>query len=466
MGPLCTRIMPSEVTLVKQETIANAHGLPQVNRIWTKRSRLIAVFMGIQLCVCLKYLQVGLIQVWTKIRGQQVQESSGAGTEAQFNRIACGFPIPSLRRFFSGDFQRAFEHAAQRNFPWSQATLIPLYGDLSAKLADLSLVVVRTRSNTAKPLLGGCILIENRDGERICGPPTFYRSADRSKLLDRRVLLQRFARGLARDTTSMSFQYLQRPIGVSSVVYTGLMQRSILRATATRESSALYSALPLDMLGQAKTARFQDALSRYYRTDHHWNFPGAYQMYRQLWQLLCQRNPQMRQPWMPKGWIELPDVTFYGSKAYRAGCYDAFGDAIVDGIFDLPQLKVRIYGFEGRERHAKCRYQAGHYNRAKFANHYAEYFGDDYGLIEYTCGDVKHGNLLVIGDSFDNCLEPLLASHFSHTWFADLRLYARDVGEEFDMGAFLTQHEITDVLFLGNQYWVVGLRSMDPYLLL
>jgi len=160
----------------------------------------------------------------------------------------------------------------------------------------------------------------------------------------------------------------------------------------------------------------------------------------------------------------LTNFVFYGSLSVQAGYFDGFGDRIVDGVFDLPSQSVRICGSEDRKRNAKSRYWVGDYEAAKFANHYWHYFGNNYGVIEYSSGVCDRGNLLVIGDSFDNCIEPLLAAHFRHCWFVDLRFYAQDVGEEFDLGEFIACHKITDVLFIGAHSWILGLRSLGTAL--
>jgi len=371
--------------------------------------------------------------------------------------------MPSPGRIVSGDFQHDFESAARGNFPLSQATLIPLYRELSAKVSHVSLLALPAVPDTADPLLKGYRLVRVGDGERrICGPPTVYLEADRRKLMDRAS----YYNDLHAACPTVHFYVFPVLSAADWCTVGGLYgdgsKKHLVGDRYAREFRTLLDPA-IGYAWAAEDCSFQEAISCYYRTDHHWNFPGAYKVYRQLWRFLHPRSPQMGPPWEPKGWIEIPGVTFHGSSALRAGRCDSVGDAIVDGDFDLPEVMTRIHGFEGIERNAKRCYHTGDYDKAEFTNHYAVYFGKDYGLIEYTSDGAGGGNLAVIGDSFDNCIEPLLASHFAHTWFVDLRLYAKDVGEEFDMDTFLRQHEITDVLFLGTQSWVLGFHPMEPY---
>lgn len=202
----------------------------------------------------------------------------------------------------------------------------------------------------------------------------------------------------------------------------------------------------------------EEVVSWYYRTDHHWNMKGAYQAYVQIWRLLQTRNAEISAVREVQEWFELPNIIFYGSYARRAGYFDSIHDTIVDGYFNLPELTIHVHGADKRVRNEKEQYKAGHPRAAKFANHYGGYFGDDYGLVEYMC-EVGSGCLLVVGDSYDNCIEPLLASHFRHTYFVDLRHYVADVGDHFEIDDFIEQNQITDVLFTGNQRRVLGLSS-------
>ncbi len=441
----------SEIILLKQQATKNAQCVA-----------LVVIFVCVQLCVCLKYFHVGLIEVYTKIHGQQATESSGTDREEEFNQVTPGFPMPTPRRFFSGSFQDMFENALQTNFLLPETALMPIYRRLVMKLSNLSLGMMSESLTWPRPLWGEYTLAQDRDGDRICSPPTVYRQADRSKLLARAS----YYNDLHAAWPEVHFYVFPVLSAADLYAVEGLYGSGAKKQLAGDRYAQEFRALLDPAIGYAWATEgwsFKDAISCYYRTDHHLSFPGAYKVYRHIWQLLRQQDHQIGSYWDPKGWVELPNIRFYGSLARSAANYDTFNDVIVDGIFELPELKIRIYGFEGKQRNEKSQYQAGHYGTMKFDNHYAKYFGTDYGLIEYTSVGGGYGSLLVIGDSFDNCIEPLLASHFPHSYFVDLRLYAKDVGKEFDMDDFLAQRGITDILFLGNQYWLLGLKPLEPY---
>jgi hypothetical protein len=413
----------------------------------------------LELIVCSKYLTVGVMEVRTKIGGSH-HTSMSDGVSENVDEALPGFPMPRPESISSGAFQDNFEIAAQKNFLLKEGALVPLYRRASDALGNVSLAMFPKSWSRARPLWRGIATVEGHDG--LLGRPTFYRQSDRAKLAERAAYYNRL-RSTWPEVRFCVFPTMMVADWLVAGDMFGCEKKQFL--AGDRHLKEFRSRLdPTIAFGWAGEDRpVNEVLSYYYKTDHHWNFEGAWQVYVQIHRLLSKQNPDMGVPFAPANWIEVPDVRFYGSLARKAGYYDRVSDVIVDGVFELPSLVIRVHGFEHVERHAKLQYQEGKYSSYRFAYHNARYFGTDYGLIEYTCASAHAGHLLVIGDSYDNCIEPLLASHFSRTWFVDTRLYARDVGHEFEINRFVAEHGVTDLLYLGNQYWVLGLRPMEPY---
>ena len=59
-------------------------------------------------------------------------------------------------------------------------------------------------------------------------------------------------------------------------------------------------------------------------------------------------------------------------------------------------------------------------------------------------------NVLVIGESYDNAILKLLASHFGRTYSVDLRYYRNYLGSDFSLSDYLRRNSITKVLLIGN----------------
>lgn len=72
------------------------------------------------------------------------------------------------------------------------------------------------------------------------------------------------------------------------------------------------------------------------------------------------------------------------------------------------------------------------------------------GEIIFDTGRTDRGNLLVIGESYDNAILKLLASHFDRTYSVDLRYYRNYMGSDFSLSDYLRRNNITKVLLIGN----------------
>ena len=81
---------------------------------------------------------------------------------------------------------------------------------------------------------------------------------------------------------------------------------------------------------------------------------------------------------------------------------------------------------------------------------YGGYYGDDYGQIVLNTGREELENILVIGDSFDNAILKLIASHYNMTHSVDLRFYEHYMGEEFVLSDYLAENGIDKVLIIGS----------------
>ena len=58
-------------------------------------------------------------------------------------------------------------------------------------------------------------------------------------------------------------------------------------------------------------------------------------------------------------------------------------------------------------------------------------------------------NLLILGESYDNAVIQLLASHFNNTYAVDLRYYQPYLGKDFRFSDYVEERGITKVLLIG-----------------
>lgn len=119
---------------------------------------------------------------------------------------------------------------------------------------------------------------------------------------------------------------------------------------------------------------------------------------------------------------------------YRVGDVQLFSDYLTYQTRDLEKLRPTL-----EER-------AANYN-AIFAAHPDTEF---YVCYIFDTGRTDRENVLVIGESYDNAILKLLASHFGRTYSVDLRYYRNYLGSDFSLSDYLRRNSITKVLLIGN----------------
>ena len=185
---------------------------------------------------------------------------------------------------------------------------------------------------------------------------------------------------------------------------------------------------------------FSDFSQYFYRTDHHWNNRGSYRGYRQVAELLGVEDA----PIEAGEEVTLPNA-FVGSKAFGLGA-ESFSEPFSLYRFSFPAMEVTRNG-EPAENYGSQEYfltgTAG-------TPTYGRVYGGDDGEIVFSTGRSDRENILVLGESFDNAILKLLASHFNRTYSVDLRYYEAYMGKPFSLDEYLAEHEIDKVLWIGN----------------
>lgn len=161
---------------------------------------------------------------------------------------------------------------------------------------------------------------------------------------------------------------------------------------------------------------------RYFYTDHHYNYRGAY---------LAARDYQRSRG------IDLLDIDYYdpvtvgdnfhGSLYRKAPLYIAKTDRMTMPSH-LPDVSIRYdYGFDGRLgaiSSSKSLYEPEYMFTS---DKYSVYMGGNHGLAVITNEDVQDGpTLLMIKDSFANSAVPYLIGSYKKIVMIDLRYYGGD----------------------------------------
>ena len=136
-----------------------------------------------------------------------------------------------------------------------------------------------------------------------------------------------------------------------------------------------------------------------------------------------------------------------GTKAKIVGADALFSEDLYAYRYDFPEMTVTING----EPVADYGRQNDTFTEADYGTMgYSAFYGGDDGEITFHTEKAGAGNLLIIGESFDNALLKLLASSYENTCSVDLRNYERENGKTFSFSDYVAEHGITDVLLIGN----------------
>jgi len=200
-----------------------------------------------------------------------------------------------------------------------------------------------------------------------------------------------------------------------------------------------------------------DHLKYYYRTDHHWNVYGVLRAYEEVYNMLSQNYSDITPMLEFENIVEFTGVEFLGSMA-RETFYPIEGDDFMVEVVDFPPFEMIKSGQTVNE-HPRYAYFAGDYSTIPFTNQYNEFYGKVTDFIEYNFENSSNRNLLIIGSSFRNALDPLIASHYHKTYCIYLRFYT-----DFSLSTFLSERDVDDILIVGDdevafedvEYWKIN----------
>ena len=201
--------------------------------------------------------------------------------------------------------------------------------------------------------------------------------------------------------------------------------------------------LPAEDEGVFTVDSFAELDEKFFRTDHHWNNRGSYEGYCDI---LAMLKPEA-QPLVPLEEITLRSNGFSGSKATTIGARGVFTEPFPVYVFDYPPIEITAEG----QRVESYGNQAGWIEGSIWSLlSYSSFYGGDLGELIFDTHKPEEGKLLVLGESYDNAILQLLASHFGQLYAVDLRNYERVMGKPFDLGAYTREHGVTQVLLVGN----------------
>ncbi len=176
----------------------------------------------------------------------------------------------------------------------------------------------------------------------------------------------------------------------------------------------------------------------YYRTDHHWTTEGAYIAYEKLSSAMgLERSVSFR-----------PSVVcndFFGSLSAKSGFTTDIADAITVYLPEYPEDRIdnsyyTVTYAEDLRRTGSC-YELGALDTD---DPYQIFFGSNHPLFTIDTSLDSDRTLLIVKDSYANCLIPFLIPEYRRIVVVDPRYYYDD------LDALMISEQFDEVLFLYN----------------
>lgn len=175
----------------------------------------------------------------------------------------------------------------------------------------------------------------------------------------------------------------------------------------------------------------------YYRTDHHWTTLGAYYAYQQLaltMQLDTSKEPKLTEYAVTSTF----NGTLSASSGYETGYEEPIYIYAPQNDDDAPKIVVNYV--EEQKKTATL------YDRSKLdeKDKYAVFLSGNHATVDIRTTADTTDRLLLIKDSYANCLVPFLTPYYREIIIIDPRYYYGNLDEVME------ENKITSVLFLYN----------------
>jgi len=172
----------------------------------------------------------------------------------------------------------------------------------------------------------------------------------------------------------------------------------------------------------------------FYKTDHHWTTKTAFYAYEKLGAYMG---------FIPheENYFNIKKVTesFYGSLYSKGGFRDIDPDSIE--LYISKKNEVNKVEYVDEHKFSNSIYYMENLNKK---DKYAVFFGGNHGLIKISTNADSRKKLLVVKDSYANCLIPFLIGHYSEIYVVDPRYYSDDLKE------LIKSNSINNMLILYN----------------
>ena len=206
----------------------------------------------------------------------------------------------------------------------------------------------------------------------------------------------------------------------------------------------LTSRLHLSAHDHLKFTDIETYFSCFTSTDHHWNYRGSYQAYLDIIHMIF--GEDIEDYYIPTGTRVFPFV-YNGSHAKSLKQPISTEPFTVYTFDGFPCYTCKINGKKSTYGRYES-YMNGHYSTYIYDAHYALFYGGDKAVITFTNESAADApDLLIIGNSFTNAVQTLLAKHYHTIVSIDPRHINQNT---FSLSEFVEEYGIDQILLLSD----------------
>jgi hypothetical protein len=337
-----------------------------------------------------------------------------------------------LGQYLDHSYQKKFEAASSDQFPL-RFLLIQFARALDRNMIELAYSPL---PDPAIPAAMDSVIYVTRDKSRlIAGPAGFNNTIKNS--IDHRIMN---LKSIINENPDKTFYFFYHETLPSSKYHP--LNQFFINSDRGQAFEYFTENKPKNLtLGSLQFSNLNELMDDYFKTDHHWNMHGISSAYNEIYAMLSQNNPEISPALDLKNLYTIPDIEFSGSYA-RETMYPIPGEKFEIAKLNLPPYKILSNGELFNDRSG---YIQSNYSKEKFTNYYGIFFGEIADSTEYIYENDSDRNLLLIGSSYSRPLIPLLAYHYKHTYYVDLR-YLND----FSFSEFIASRLVDDVLIVAD----------------
>lgn len=185
----------------------------------------------------------------------------------------------------------------------------------------------------------------------------------------------------------------------------------------------------------------------HFKTDHHWNYKGAYSGYCDIINMMRQDYKEISEPHIIES-IKKYDYPFYGTYSMHSCNTIGYDDFIV---YNLDYNKDYSFYLDGKKIIALADGEDV-FNSKKEEYIYEGYYGTNVKEFRIVNNKADNDlNLLIIGDSFLNCIKEDIAAHFKSVTIIDPRQFvdpSDPYNTYFSLDEFLENNNVDCILWL------------------